>query len=126
LAYANMGGVASHDERVRQGNERLGIMGPAAAAYPQTPQDCYIVTQRLTSTYGRHSDGSGVCHASRMRPLLSMRPKYHDPFLNGGRGTPHQFNASLHLVDWLTTQGYEFDVITDDDLHHEGSIILEK
>ena len=32
-----------------------------------------------------------------------------------------QFNADLHLVDWLITKGYEFDVVTDQDLHHEGA-----
>jgi N,N-dimethylformamidase len=32
--------------------------------------------------------------------------------------------ADLYLVDWLTTKGYGFDVISDEDLHFEGSEIL--
>ena len=28
------------------------------------------------SLYDLHSDGSGVCYSSRLRPILNMRPKY--------------------------------------------------
>ncbi|MDR7304643.1 N,N-dimethylformamidase beta subunit family domain-containing protein [Haloactinomyces albus] len=37
-----------------------------------------------------------------------------------------QFNADLHLVGWLTEMGYEFDVVTDEDLHHEGLEAIEQ
>ncbi len=72
------------------------------------------------STYDVHSDGSGVAYSSRLRPILNMRPGFRhwlSPSL-------WQFNADLHLIDWLTTLGYEFDVITDQDLHHEGVDVL--
>lgn len=68
------------------------------------------------STYDVHSDSSGVAYSTRLRPILNMRPGFRhwlSPSL-------WQFNADLHLVDWLTTMGYEFDVVTDQDLHHEG------
>jgi N,N-dimethylformamidase len=68
------------------------------------------------STYDVHADGSGVAYSSRLRPILNMRPGFRhwlSPSL-------WQFNADLHLVDWLITKGYEFDVVTDQDLHHEG------
>jgi N,N-dimethylformamidase len=85
-------------------------------------QDLFLAEHREygLSTYDTHSDGSGVCHSSRLRPILNMRPKYRhwlSPSL-------WQFNADLHLVDWLTEMGYEFDVITDQDLNYEGVDLL--
>jgi N,N-dimethylformamidase len=86
-------------------------------------QDLFLAEHREygLSTYDTHSDGSGVCHSSRLRPILNMRPKYRhwlSPSL-------WQFNADLHLVDWLTEMGYQFDVITDQDLNYEGVDLLE-
>ena len=37
---------------------------------------------------------------------------------------PRQLNADLHLLDWLDTAGFDYDVITDDELHHEGVELL--
>ncbi|MFK2825301.1 N,N-dimethylformamidase [Bacillus sp. B190/17] len=74
------------------------------------------------STYDHHNDGTGVCFSSSLRPILNMRPKYRhnlSPSL-------WQFNADLHLVDWLTEKGFEFDVITDQDLHFEGAELLNQ
>ncbi len=67
------------------------------------------------STYDTHSDGSGVRFASRLRPILNMAPK-----------TPcWSFNADTHILGWLESQGIEYDVITDEDLHDEGASLLE-
>ena len=67
------------------------------------------------STYDRHSDGSGVRYASRLRPVLNMAPK-----------TPlWSFNADTHILGWLENQGIEYDVITDEDLHEEGAALLD-
>jgi N,N-dimethylformamidase len=67
------------------------------------------------STYDNHSDGSGVRYASRLRPILNMAPK-----------TPlWSFNPDTHITGWLEDQGYDYDVITDEDLHHEGAGLLE-
>ncbi len=43
-----------------------------------TPSDLYLNEHREygLSTYSLHSDGSGVCYSSRLRPILNMRPKY--------------------------------------------------
>ncbi len=74
------------------------------------------------STYSLHSDGSGVCYSSRLRPILNMRPKYRhwlSPSL-------WQLNADLHLVDWLEEKNFEYDVHTDEDLHREGVGLLNR
>lgn len=92
--------------------------------YPSLPHEKYIVNNELHSLYDRHSDGSGVAYSSRLRPILDMRPKVHMPVLGLGEGAPHQFAADLHLTDWMENQGYEFDVITDEDLHLEGESLL--
>jgi N,N-dimethylformamidase len=71
------------------------------------------------STYDVHSDGSGVCYASRLRPMIDMRPKHR--FASGGLW---QFPADLHLIDWLNAMGHHYDVATDEDLHREGVELL--
>jgi N,N-dimethylformamidase len=74
------------------------------------------------SLYSVHSDGSGVFYSSRLRPILNMRPKYRhwlSPSL-------WQFNADLHLTDWLEQKGFKFDVYTDADLEREGAGLLSR
>ena len=68
------------------------------------------------SIYDTHTDTSGFCLSSRLRPVLSFRPKY-DHFL---MQAPWQFPADLHLIDWLTEMQYDFDVITDEDISYDG------
>jgi len=76
------------------------------------------------STYDTHSDGSGVCYTSRLRPILNMRPKYSSS--NGGIGSGlWQFNADTHIVDWLERHNFKYDVITDEDLEKEGLKIIK-
>jgi N,N-dimethylformamidase len=70
------------------------------------------------STYDHHSDGSGVCYVSRLRPIPNMRP--HHRF----GGTLWGLAADLHLVDWLNAMEFRYDVITDEDLHREGAALL--
>ncbi len=91
---------------------------------PSTPQDLYIAENHLNSTYDVHTDGSPVFYSSRLRPNLTMRPKYNFWYLRLGRGGPWQFNGDLHLVDWLDEQGYAYDVATDEDLQNEGADLL--
>jgi len=76
------------------------------------------------SCYDSHSDGSGVCYSSRLRPILNMRPK-HISALGGHGSSLWQFNADTHITDWLEAMGYEFDVITDEDLHYQGFELLK-
>ena len=66
------------------------------------------------STYDSHSDGSGVCYSSRLRPVLSLRPKE----------ALWQLPADTHIIDWLDELGIEYDVITEDDLDVEGESLL--
>ena len=97
---------------------------PADFSYPVLEQDKYIIEQGLVSLYSVHTDGSGVCYSSRLHPILTIRPKYHNSVFGGGLGAPHQFNADMHLVDWLEAKGHKYDVITDEDLHWEGADLL--
>ncbi|MEM6662204.1 MAG: N,N-dimethylformamidase beta subunit family domain-containing protein [Pseudomonadota bacterium] len=77
-----------------------------------------------TSTYNHHSDGSGICHASARRPLLTIRPGY----ITYGYGTHsglRHFQADSHLIAWLHDQGIGYDIITDQELHDEGVEVLK-
>ncbi len=73
------------------------------------------------SIYDTHTDGSGICLSSRLRPILSIRPKY-DHFLSQ---SPWQYPADLHLIYWLEKMGYDYDVITDEDVTYDGVARLE-
>jgi N,N-dimethylformamidase len=85
------------------------------------PEDVFLVEHREygNSCYDVHSDGSGVCYSSRLRPILNMRPKAQG-VLGGDGSSLWQLNADLHTTDWLEANGYEFDCVTDEDLHYEG------
>jgi N,N-dimethylformamidase len=67
------------------------------------------------STYDTHPDGSGVCHVSRLRPIVNVRPT----------GRLWNLFLDLCLLDWLEAHDQLYDVITDDDLHTEGLPLLE-
>ncbi|MEQ8349758.1 MAG: hypothetical protein RLO22_14170 [Sneathiellaceae bacterium] len=66
------------------------------------------------SLYDHHNDGSGVCYASRLRPVLNMRP--------GER--LWQLPADTHITDWLEEKGIACDILTEDDLEQEGIDLL--
>jgi N,N-dimethylformamidase len=82
-----------------------------------TPTDLFLMERRDlgVSTYDRHRDGSGSCYSSRLRPILNTRPK----------ARLWNFNADLHIVDWLDAIGQACDIITDEDLHREGPELLK-
>ncbi len=116
LAYANEHSLADLATR-----EALGITWP----FPVQEQLKYAVAEHLLSLYDHHSDGSGVCYSSRLRPIVnSMRPGVNDELLGDGVGYPHALNADLHLTDWMEEQGFQYDVATDEDLHLEGVDLL--
>ena len=52
---------------------------------------------------------------------LELRPSYDMPL---DLRLAHQFNADLHLLDWLEEKRLPRDVITDHDLHDEGVELL--
>jgi N,N-dimethylformamidase len=76
------------------------------------------------SLYDVHSDGSGVCHSSRLRPMLNMRPKRQNVLAGFGHSRLWQFPADTHITDWLEALGYDYDVITDEEMHARGSDLL--
>jgi N,N-dimethylformamidase len=86
----------------------------------ETPEDKYTEANALVSLYDHHRDGSGVCYSSRLRPIVTLRPRYYTRIL----GCPHQLPADLHLIDWLEAKGHDYDVITDEDLHFDGLDLL--
>ena len=73
------------------------------------------------SLYDIHSDGSAFVHSTSLRPIPNLRPDYRAWLHNAAR----HFSQDLYLVDWLTHEGYAFDVITDHDLAARGGALLE-
>jgi len=108
-------------------NDHVTLWAPLAQVFvaraPVLDQRNIVLSEHREfglSTYDVHADGSGVGYSTRLRPILNMRPGFRhwlSPSL-------WQFNADLHLIDWLTELGYGFDVVTDEDLHHEGVDVL--
>lgn len=76
------------------------------------------------SVYDKHADGSGVAFSSRLRPVLNFSARYHS-WLGGHGSALYQYNADTHLFDWLEQMGFEYDVITDEDLHRDGLALLD-
>jgi N,N-dimethylformamidase len=78
--------------------------------------DCLLIEhpEMGLSLYDRHSDGTGVAYSSRHRPVQNVRPT----------GRHWNFNIDLFIVDWLEKLGGDYDVITEEDLHHEGAGLL--
>jgi N,N-dimethylformamidase len=68
MAYANEHVGVDYDDT------ELGC-GKLSVLYPH---DVFLSEHREygNSLYDEHSDGSGVCYSSRLRPILNMRPKY--------------------------------------------------
>ncbi|WP_342709835.1 N,N-dimethylformamidase beta subunit family domain-containing protein [Bradyrhizobium sp. B124] len=62
------------------------------------------------------ADGQGVCYSSYHRPIVNMRPKYRSSSAN----VAWQFPADLSVIAWLEHRGYDYDVLTDEDLEREG------
>ena len=111
-AYANHA-RGNTDARFR---ERMAVWG----AYPHNPDDH---PEYGRSTYNRHRDGSGICYSSRLRPVLTLRPRYLTFLDERGSGLRH-YSADTHLIDWLTQQGIAFDIVTDEDVDAEGVALL--
>lgn len=104
-------------------NEHVATNAGAAEVFIyRTPimqhQNMYLAEHREYggSIYDTHTDGSGICLSSRLRPILSIRPKY-DHFLSQA---PWQYPADLHLIYWLEKMGYDYDVFTDEDATYDG------
>ena len=70
------------------------------------------------SLYDHHSDGSGVSYSSRLRPILTIRPKH------ARNNSPRHFAADLYLINFMEVKGLQYDIVTDEDLHAEGAALL--
>jgi N,N-dimethylformamidase len=101
-------------------NEAYRSRAAAWGARPWTADDHQ---EYGLSTYNFHRDGSGICYASRLRPVITMRSgflSYVDP---RGSGLRH-FPADTHLVDWLQAMNQDVDIITDHDLDADGQSLI--
>ena len=67
------------------------------------------------SHYDTHADDSGVVYSSERRPLMNMRP---------GLYTFNYVNDT-HIVQWLESRGFGYDLATDEDLHRHGRDLLD-
>jgi N,N-dimethylformamidase len=97
-----------------------------AAAWGAYPYNPGVNRDYGLSTYNFHSDGSGICHASWLRPMLNVRCgyiTYPDEAIRGS-GLRH-FPADTHLIAWLETKGYSYDLITDEELDVEGYDLIK-
>ena len=97
-----------------------------AAAWGGYPYNPGVNREYGLSTYNFHSDGSGICHASWLRPMLNVRCgyiTYPDEAIRGS-GLRH-FPADTHLIAWLEAKGYSYDVITDEELDVEGYDLIK-
>ena len=123
-ATASVAFLAPTNSYLAYANEQLTDLPPELFPNQKqgepAPYDKYAIENHLLSLYDHHSDGSGVCYSTRLRPIVNMRPRYHMRALN----CPHQFPADLHLIDWLEQQDQDVDVITDENLHFEGVDLL--
>jgi N,N-dimethylformamidase len=110
--------LASTATYLAYANQRLGFAGGIMGnRKPSNPEDAYLLDHPEVgySLYEYHADGSGVHYSSRLRPILNMKP----------RTITWSFNADTNVVNWLKATGEPFDVITDEDLHREGTSLLE-
>ncbi|UPJ84417.1 LamG domain-containing protein [Bradyrhizobium sp. 183] len=108
LAYAN--------EHLSFDAEIIQPMTGQPPIVDDTDIEMYKNSEFGLSTYDTWADGAGVCYSSYRRPIVNMRPKHR----MSSMGVPWQFPADLSIVAWLEHKKYDYDVLTDEDLHLEG------
>jgi N,N-dimethylformamidase len=114
------------------GNDRLGMDGGGAELLNNilnviSPHEIFLNdhVEYGGSLYDAHSDGSGICYSSRLRPLVNMRPKRQGTLGGFGQSKLWQFPADTHITDWLEAKGYRYNVLTDEELHEKGYQLLK-
>jgi N,N-dimethylformamidase beta subunit-like protein/concanavalin A-like lectin/glucanase superfamily protein len=110
-------------------NDRMPSFDQHAAgisSHPVTkdPLDLYLAEhpELAGSIYDHHSDGSGVAYSTRLRPIVTLRYKYHFWIVD----SPRHLAADTYLADWMEHEGIAYDVATDEDLHFEGESLLSQ
>ena len=108
LAYAN--------ERIGLGTGIAQVLSSQVTVIHEWDVELQRRPEYGASCYDSHRDGAGICYTTRLRPIFNMRPRHRTaPVV-----VPWQFPADLSIIYWLETMGYDYDVITDEDLHQEG------
>lgn len=112
-------------------NNRIGIDVPETESVcgrliEINDQDIYLQEhpELGLSFYDLHDDGSPVFYSSKKRPIINYQPKSIGK-LGGIGSNVWQFNADTHITGWLDKYEYEFDVVTDEDLHNEGYELIK-
>jgi N,N-dimethylformamidase len=116
LAYANERLVTGEGTPFAGAVEELGLELDFADAILKRHPEWGI------SLYDVHADGSPGMYASWRRPIPNLRPRYRF-WCTGG---PERLSEDLCIVDWLDHIGVACDVVTDDDVHREGRVLLER
>jgi N,N-dimethylformamidase len=105
--------------------DRQALIRDRALAWGALPQSADGHPEYGLSTYNWHSDGSGVCYASMLRPMVDKRVNHiqaMDPS-EGGSGT-YWIAADSYITDMLDRAGIAYEALTDHDLHEEGAAAL--
>jgi N,N-dimethylformamidase len=113
LAYAN--------DHVAVDSPRVQAWMGAVPALDAFERMRYAHRELGPSLYEWHLDGTGVCHSSWHRPILTMRPQAYNH-----NGPVWQFPADMQIVDWLDRRGIACDVVTDRDVHDGGAPLLSR
>jgi len=113
LAYAN--------DHVGVDSPRMQMMVRRALQFDEFDRYRHHHRELGASMYEAHADGTGICHSSARRPILTMRPQ-----TQTFNGRAWQFQADMQIVDWLDRSGRAFDVISDQDLHRDGLDLLSR
>jgi hypothetical protein len=71
------------------------------------------------SFYRRHAAGQGTYQMGLRMPFVGA-----DPYLLYGKEYSHLLRAERFAQTWLEQSGYEYDVITDLDLHRDPDVLL--
>ena len=86
------------------------------------PFDSFLATRPDlgAAVYNLHADASGICYATRNRPIVSFASEYEW----WGTSGPRHFSTDVILLRWLRAEGRQFDVITDEDIDTYGADLL--
>lgn len=114
--------VAYANERLLH---RLDYEGAGITDHPIEPgyHDRFLAEHAEfgSSLYDHHTDGSGVCYSSHLRPIPNLRPDYRMWLQNA----PRHLSADLYVVAFLEHLGIAWDAVTDHDLDREGYAAID-